>query len=75
MRTDNLYAVPADLPAPQDDGACDHLRGIELPTMELRATSGGTVDPSKKGSPWLPTFRASTTQLIKQLTLLLGQGA
>jgi peroxiredoxin len=56
MRTDNLYAVPAGLPVPQDDGACDHLRGIELPSMKLRATSGGAVDPSKEGSPWLVIY-------------------
>lgn len=32
--------LPANLPVPQDDGACDHLRGSELPDVVLVATSG-----------------------------------
>ena len=56
MRTDNLYTVPKDLPVPQDDGACDHLRGLAVPTIGLRATSGVTVDLSKEGQPWLVVY-------------------
>ena len=56
MRSDNLYAVPADLPVPEDDGACDHLRGKELPSIGLRATSGEMVDLSKAGAPWLVVY-------------------
>jgi peroxiredoxin len=56
MRTDNLYTVPEDLPVPQDDGACNHLRGFMLPAIELRATSGQTVDLSKEGRPWLVVY-------------------
>jgi peroxiredoxin len=37
-------ALPADLPAPEDDGAADHLRGATVPSLDLVATSGGTVD-------------------------------
>lgn len=37
---DNFYALPTNLPAPQDDGACDHLTGLPLPDLELRSTSG-----------------------------------
>ncbi|KAK4987352.1 hypothetical protein LTR66_005474 [Elasticomyces elasticus] len=37
---------PADLPVPKDDGACDHLRGSQLPPVSLVATSGSKIDPS-----------------------------
>jgi peroxiredoxin/putative methionine-R-sulfoxide reductase with GAF domain len=32
------YALPANLPAPVDDGACDHLAGRELPSLVLDST-------------------------------------
>jgi peroxiredoxin len=37
------YELPDDLPAPADDGACDHLPGLALPEIELPATGGGAV--------------------------------
>jgi peroxiredoxin len=42
----DLYALPANLPAPVDDGACDHLMGCALPPISLASTSGQTVDLS-----------------------------
>jgi peroxiredoxin len=45
--TGDLYEVPEDLPEPTDDGACDHLPGLRLPSVTLPATSGEWVDPSK----------------------------
>jgi peroxiredoxin len=56
MRTDNLYTLPENLPVPQDDGACDHLRGLTLPTVSLMATSGNTVALSQEGRPWLVLY-------------------
>src|SRR5262245_11565967 len=56
MRTDNLHSLPENLPIPQDDGACDHLRGSMLPSVGLRATFGSTVDLSKEGQPWLVVY-------------------
>jgi len=56
MRADNLYSLPENLPVPEDDGACDHLRGSMLPTIPLRATSGVMVDLSKEGRPWLVVY-------------------
>ena len=56
MRTDDLYTVPEALPIPEDDGACDHLRGTELPSIALPSTSGSPVDLSKEGSPWLVVY-------------------
>ncbi len=46
-RTDNVYELPEDLPAPEDDGACDHLPGMTLPSLALPSISGEQVDLSK----------------------------
>ena len=56
MRADNLHALPVELPVPRDDGACDHLRGAELPSIALQATSGETVDLSRERSPWVVVY-------------------
>ena len=42
----HLLDLPADLPVPVDDGACDHLPGMRLPSHALPATDGRTVDLS-----------------------------
>lgn len=39
--------LPADLPAPVDDGGADHLAGSRLPSVPLPATDGATVDLSQ----------------------------
>ena len=36
----SLYALPAGLPAPVDDGACDHLPGAEVPSLVLDSSRG-----------------------------------
>src|SRR5947207_660089 len=33
-----------NLPVPVDDGACNHLQGMELPTLPLSSTSGDIVN-------------------------------
>jgi peroxiredoxin len=43
-RTDDIHALPEDLPVPEDDGAADHLRGAVVPPIALRATSGETIN-------------------------------
>ncbi|MGH7767035.1 MAG: peroxiredoxin [Candidatus Binatia bacterium] len=43
-RSDNIHEVPKDLPVPVDDGACDHLRGKNLPSVSLKSTAGRVVD-------------------------------
>ena len=45
-RTDNLHELPENIPVPTDDGACDHLPGMRLPSIALPSTSGGLVDLS-----------------------------
>lgn len=42
----DLHTLPADLPVPTDDGACDHLPGMRLPSIPLLGTRGGDVDLS-----------------------------
>lgn len=46
-RTDDLYRLPDDIPAPMDDGASDHLTGMRLPPVPLMSTAGEPVDLSK----------------------------
>ena len=45
-RSDNLYELPENLPVPIDDGACNHLVGMRLPSIPLPSTAGGVVDLS-----------------------------
>jgi peroxiredoxin len=47
--TDDIYQLPADLPMPVDDGACDHLEGMQLPSLPLSSTAGEQVDLSALG--------------------------
>ena len=38
-------SLPPDLPAPEDDGAADHLPGLEIPpALALPSTQGGELD-------------------------------
>jgi peroxiredoxin len=38
--------LPDALPAPEDDGAADHLRGLPVPSLAMAATDGSLVDLS-----------------------------
>lgn len=40
---DDVIRLPANLPVPQDDGAADHLAGLQVPRIELSSTAGGSV--------------------------------
>src|SRR5437660_1804915 len=42
--TMTLHELPKDLPVPVDDGACNHLIGLQLPAIPLIATEGSVVD-------------------------------
>jgi peroxiredoxin len=37
------FPLPANLPAPEDDGAADHLAGTRLPDLQLPATIGSPI--------------------------------
>jgi peroxiredoxin len=41
---DPVHALPPDLPAPADDGACDHLPGSRVPFVRLASTGGRVLD-------------------------------
>jgi peroxiredoxin len=43
----NPMVLPADLPAPADDGAARHLAGRKLPDLALPATDGSRVNLAK----------------------------
>jgi peroxiredoxin len=43
MSAHDPNVLPSDLPAPEDDGACDHLLDLPLPPFELAATDGSVV--------------------------------
>jgi peroxiredoxin len=36
----SIYQLPADLPVPVDDGACDHLPGLPVPSLTLESSRG-----------------------------------
>lgn len=38
------FPLPDNLPVPEDDGAADHLQGMEMPDVSLPATDDTTVD-------------------------------
>lgn len=69
MQERDLYSLPPDLPVPEDDGAADHLTGLELPHLTLES-SLGPVDiaeldvlyvyprSGKPGEPSLPGWDA-----------------
>lgn len=40
---DDFLKLPDGLPVPEDDGACKHLPGKDLPGLALRSTSGREV--------------------------------
>ena len=42
----NIHDLPENLPVPTDDGAADHLPGIQIPSVPLSSTAGETVDLS-----------------------------
>ncbi|KAK3699118.1 hypothetical protein LTR37_016592 [Vermiconidia calcicola] len=46
MSQPSWQSLPADLPKPTDDGACDHLKGSKFPSVALPSTAGNSVDSS-----------------------------
>jgi peroxiredoxin len=47
MAAQTYTSLPTDLPAPEDDGAADHLVGLIVPAIALPSTDGGQVDVAK----------------------------
>ena len=44
----DLHTLPANLPVPVDDGACDHLLGVALPSVSLASNTGEAVNLSTR---------------------------
>jgi len=47
----NPTELPADLPRPVDDGACDHLPGLAMPAVRLPSTAGRLVELAQLTAP------------------------
>lgn len=48
--------LPPNLPRPEDDGACDHLRGRLLPSVALQSTTGRWIDVSGVETSWVVVY-------------------
>jgi peroxiredoxin len=55
-RKNEYNYLPEGLAVPVDDGACKHLSGKELPSIELQSTSGKRIDPTKPASKYVVIF-------------------
>lgn len=42
----DIYALPNDLPVPENDGAADHLLNTAIPSLTLEASRGESIDLS-----------------------------
>ena len=47
----SVTELPPDLPRPVDDGACDHLPGLAMPSVRLPSTAGRLVDLGALSAP------------------------
>ena len=52
----DLTKLPDDLPEPLDDGAADHLVGLELPPLVLATTAGGSQRLDRHPARWLVVY-------------------
>ncbi|MGA8181363.1 MAG: peroxiredoxin [Desulfobacterales bacterium] len=49
----DFFPLPKDLPVPIDDGAADHLVGLELPNVSLVGTNGTTINIGELKGLWV----------------------
>lgn len=43
---DVIFSIPADLPIPLDDGACEHLENMRIPNISLYSTDDQEINLS-----------------------------
>ncbi|MBV1860584.1 MAG: peroxiredoxin [Nannocystaceae bacterium] len=43
----DIHQLPRGLPIPEDDGACSHLVGMQLPSISRPSTHGASIDLSE----------------------------
>jgi peroxiredoxin len=63
VHANELQSLPADLPVPIDDGACDHLPGLAIPPIRLVATDGSVVRLDRFGAERVVVFAYPRTGL------------
>ncbi len=51
-----FHDLPRDLPVPEDDGAADHVPGLELPDLGLPSTRGGEANLAALGEGLLVAY-------------------
>ncbi len=51
--TGDFSNFPDGLPVPEDDGAADHLAGLDLPRLDLPSTNGYVVNLSHLKGIWV----------------------
>ncbi len=51
QRKDDINQLPPNLPVPLDDGACDHLPGLSVPSIKLKTTRNRLLDLSRVDAP------------------------
>jgi peroxiredoxin len=66
VRSDDLYSVPPDLPVPIDDGACEHLLGLTVPPLLLRATTGDWIRLDQPKTTWTVVYAYPRTGVPDQ---------
>ena len=49
---DDFTKLPSNLPVPVDDGACDHLLRMRVPSLNLKATIVGVVNLADEKAKW-----------------------
>lgn len=64
---DDPFQLPANLPAPVDDGAAAHLPGMALPRVSLDCTDGRRVDPGTLRGCWVLYFYPMTGRPDRRL--------
>jgi hypothetical protein len=58
----DFTSLPADLPAPVDDGAADHLLGAAVPRISLPATSGAEAGLAELAADLLVAYIGMSAQ-------------
>lgn len=67
---DNWMTLPADLPAPRDDGAADHLLGSAAPDIALPATDGRRISLATVTAPRVVVYAYPRTGRPGQSSLV-----
>ena len=60
----NEQVLPDNLPIPEDDGACDHLEGMCLPSLSLETTEGPVVLAKLSGTTVVYIYPRSSADSV-----------